>query len=390
PFWLTRLAKAVSTTLEASRAVRHIMGSRLSFLESLSCANDGKSSCVEVESSVTLGDGVAVPLTKISARSLESTSDRPLLVLGHGFTRDRGDWCSGLRSVLDASFRPPSPLIAHGVAYDARGHGGSEGWQGKDRSQFHWSRLGRDMLEVAEQLGGGASKLLLGGESMGSMAALWAATLEPEKVRGVFLYKVPTIWAARAAARGKRLAGADEMEDADLAERARGAAEADCVDASELVDKLRDIPVVIVQDGAAATRCTPSRAPRSWRRCSRERGWCSARGPTWASGGSGGAGTPSWRGGSRTAAPKWLDLMLLLPSAAGQSGQAVGSAGSAVAQVHASGGRHGARCPWPYRSRRVPCESMRFHETARMSRSIERPSAWTGLLGPVRGERCPS
>ena len=86
------------------------------------------------------------------------------------------------------------------VCYDARGHGASHGWEEtaeKDRLQFSWPHLGRDMLEVATAYG--LEPVIVGGSSMGSASALYAAIENPGLVSGLILVRPPTAWEERLA-----------------------------------------------------------------------------------------------------------------------------------------------------------------------------------------------
>jgi 3-oxoadipate enol-lactonase len=82
------------------------------------------------------------------------------------------------------------------LAYTARGHAKTSGWQEKDLNQFLWSSLSRDMNEVAAKIFDN-SKYIVSGHSMGSASALFAAMQQPQSVSGVILVRPPTAWATR-------------------------------------------------------------------------------------------------------------------------------------------------------------------------------------------------
>ncbi|MBZ2208120.1 alpha/beta fold hydrolase [Massilia soli] len=84
------------------------------------------------------------------------------------------------------------------IRYDARGHGGSSAPRGAHH--YQWSRLGADMLCVADA--SGAPCFIAGGMSMGCAAAIHAAVQSPERVKGLILALPPIIWENRAAQRG--------------------------------------------------------------------------------------------------------------------------------------------------------------------------------------------
>ncbi|CAK0892233.1 unnamed protein product, partial [Prorocentrum cordatum] len=135
-----------------------------------------------------------------------------------------------LRAIPVASAAVGTPLCTEGsrgelpaapfslVLYDARGHGGSSGWDcpGSSRpcstQQFHWRALGVDMLFVADRhrSAGAAAGALLGGYSMGASSALWAAFLCPAAVRGLVLLSVTTAWEIRDGRRGSLIDIAEE------------------------------------------------------------------------------------------------------------------------------------------------------------------------------------
>ena len=139
------------------------------------------------------------------------------------------------------------------VVYDARGHGGSSGWelQASCIQQFHWRSLAFDMLSVATRFQTVPSRrlrgALLGGYSMGASTALWAAYLCPTAVRGLVLLSVTTAWEIRAARRENLLRNAVALRATDppAAEVVRGAAYADLPSLADLAAADLQVPVLL-------------------------------------------------------------------------------------------------------------------------------------------------
>jgi pimeloyl-ACP methyl ester carboxylesterase len=88
------------------------------------------------------------------------------------------------------------------IAYTARGHGDSRGWEinAQEFQQFTWENLADDMIGIGEYFH--LNQFLVGGQSMGSATALYAAIKCPEKVKGLILIRPPTAWHVRMARRG--------------------------------------------------------------------------------------------------------------------------------------------------------------------------------------------
>lgn len=108
-------------------------------------------------------------------------------------------WAHGLMSSIDAenaagTSREPPPGIRL-VRYDARGHGRTPPAAGPQG--YLWDALARDMLAVAD--GARAARFIAGGSSMGSMTAMTAALLAPDRVQALVLLLPPALWEARAA-----------------------------------------------------------------------------------------------------------------------------------------------------------------------------------------------
>jgi 3-oxoadipate enol-lactonase len=85
--------------------------------------------------------------------------------------------------------------IAKLIRYDARGHGLSQGTHKPE--DYHWSNLAKDMIGIADKLGIGP--FIAGGQSMGSMTALYAALAAPERIKALVLATPSTAWETRKA-----------------------------------------------------------------------------------------------------------------------------------------------------------------------------------------------
>ena len=85
--------------------------------------------------------------------------------------------------------------VATVLRYDARGHG--ESGSTPETEGYHWRALAEDQLALADRLGIGS--FVSGGASMGCAAALHAAVIAPERIRGLVLVIPPTAWETRAA-----------------------------------------------------------------------------------------------------------------------------------------------------------------------------------------------
>jgi len=110
-------------------------------------------------------------------------------------------WAHGLMGSMaldDATGRfhaKKMPGIAKFIRYDARGHGLSHGTLVPE--DYHWSNLAKDMIGIADKLG--LAQFIAGGQSMGSMTALYAALAAPERVKALVLATPSTIWETRKA-----------------------------------------------------------------------------------------------------------------------------------------------------------------------------------------------
>jgi pimeloyl-ACP methyl ester carboxylesterase len=81
------------------------------------------------------------------------------------------------------------------VRYDARGHGLSQGTLVPN--DYHWSKLEEDMIAIADELR--MEQFIAGGQSMGSMTALYAALIAPQRIKALILATPSTIWETRKA-----------------------------------------------------------------------------------------------------------------------------------------------------------------------------------------------
>jgi 3-oxoadipate enol-lactonase len=123
--------------------------------------------------------------------NVRSQGSGPLFVWGHGLMASmRSEDALGL---FDWENFPEDLCL---LRYDARGHGSSE--VSNVPEGYHWAELGRDMTALAQQFSKGKD-YLIGGQSMGSATALYAALQCPERVAGLVLVNPPTAWQTRSA-----------------------------------------------------------------------------------------------------------------------------------------------------------------------------------------------
>ncbi|OGP90383.1 MAG: hypothetical protein A2031_05660 [Deltaproteobacteria bacterium RBG_19FT_COMBO_43_11] len=99
--------------------------------------------------------------------------------------------------------------IVRVVRYDARGHGFSQGTLVP--GDYHWSDLAKDMIAIADKLEIG--QFIAGGQSMGSMTALYVALTAPERVKALVLATPSTIWETRKAQSALYSASASIVEE---------------------------------------------------------------------------------------------------------------------------------------------------------------------------------
>jgi 3-oxoadipate enol-lactonase len=132
-----------------------------------------------------------------------------VLILGHGLgtnglrrrSHNRDKWIQMAWKAITEKDKTDE-LEVGVIAYTARGHGQSTGWEdsASDFFQFTWERLADDMLAIGDHFH--LDKFLVGGQSMGSATALYAAIKDPERVQGLILIRPPTAWHVRHARRG--------------------------------------------------------------------------------------------------------------------------------------------------------------------------------------------
>ncbi|WP_194852909.1 alpha/beta fold hydrolase [Nocardia sp. SYP-A9097] len=115
---------------------------------------------------LTVDDGTKV-------HYLDTGTDGPTLMLGHGFFMDAEMWRPQLEALAD-EYRV--------IAVDARGHGLTEQAPGVS---FDFWRLAWDCWQVADALG--LDRIVVGGLSQGGFTAQRMALLQPGRTRGLVL-----------------------------------------------------------------------------------------------------------------------------------------------------------------------------------------------------------
>jgi 3-oxoadipate enol-lactonase len=122
------------------------------------------------------------------ATKVTGTGDGPTLLWGHALM-------GSMRQEEAAGIMPWAGLRAETslVRWDARGHGASEATLADE--DYRWSELATDLWAIADGLG--IDEAVVGGISMGAGTALHAATLAPERTRGLVLMAPPTAWNTR-------------------------------------------------------------------------------------------------------------------------------------------------------------------------------------------------
>lgn len=120
--------------------------------------------------------------------ALRETGSGRSLVWGHGLL-------GNMAQEDEAALLDWAALVEshHLVRYDARGHGGSQATL--DPEDYRWPELALDMLALVGGIG--ADDPVLGGVSMGSATALYAAVAEPAQAAGLVLMAPPTAWKTR-------------------------------------------------------------------------------------------------------------------------------------------------------------------------------------------------
>lgn len=102
------------------------------------------------------------------------------------------------------------------IAYTARGHGTSSGWETSalaHQKQFTWKNLAHDMYSLAQHLNTGP--FVACGSSQGSATSLFTAMQYPQNVRAVIMIRPPTAWYLRKARRHNLISGARKLQAHD-------------------------------------------------------------------------------------------------------------------------------------------------------------------------------
>jgi pimeloyl-ACP methyl ester carboxylesterase len=142
----------------------------------------------------------AAPHTAIFGHGLGSKDP---LRRGH----DNDKWIDFMREAVIS-------LPTNVVAYTARGHGDTTGWEATAETnpeQFTWRYLANDMLAVADA--NGIDTFIAGGSSMGSATSLFAAIKAPTRVKALILVRPPTAWQERLDRRKFLLGAADRLKE---------------------------------------------------------------------------------------------------------------------------------------------------------------------------------
>jgi pimeloyl-ACP methyl ester carboxylesterase len=114
-----------------------------------------------------------------------AASDRPCVVLLHGFPELAFSWRRVIPMLADAGF--------HVIAPDQRGYGRTVGWNADyeaDLSPFRMLNLARDILELVFRLGRRSVAAVVG-HDFGSPVAAWCALVRPDVFRRVALLSAP-------------------------------------------------------------------------------------------------------------------------------------------------------------------------------------------------------
>jgi 3-oxoadipate enol-lactonase len=169
-------------------------------------------SCEGSPSSTTLSlsTAIAVPATYNKVKG-----SKGVVVFGHGLgSKDPAQRFHKNDRWIEVASAATKEAKFNVLRYTARGHGKSTGWESDAEErpeQFTWRFLAHDMLAAADCYH--LSKFVVGGNSMGSATALYAAIQQPTRVAGLILIRPPTAWQERDARRGQLLAAADRLRD---------------------------------------------------------------------------------------------------------------------------------------------------------------------------------
>lgn len=163
---------------------------------------------------ISLRSNVILPVS-YEHHQTSSSSNHPEipLIIGHGLgtsnpkvkSHEKDEWIKVLF---------PQALLANKsyIAYTARGHGKSTGWEETAESnpeQFTWKCLAEDMVAIADYYI--IPQFIACGSSMGAGTSLFSAIIHPDRVRGVILVRPPTAWTTRQERKKYIIASANKL-----------------------------------------------------------------------------------------------------------------------------------------------------------------------------------
>jgi pimeloyl-ACP methyl ester carboxylesterase len=114
-----------------------------------------------------------------------ASTERPCVVLLHGFPELAYSWRKVMVPLADAGF--------HVIAPDQRGYGRTTGWDGAydgDLNSFRMLNLVRDTIGLVAALGYRSVAAVVG-HDFGSLVAAWCALIRPDVFRSVVLMSAP-------------------------------------------------------------------------------------------------------------------------------------------------------------------------------------------------------
>jgi pimeloyl-ACP methyl ester carboxylesterase len=162
-----------------------------------------------------LTNNISLPYSTFSSSDSLNTI-KSTIIFGHGLgsknpkkkNHSNDEWTSTLTFPVT---KLPELSV---VAYTARGHGDSHGWEdsaSSDPDQFTWRRLADDMIAMSEYVN--VPRFIASGSSMGSATALFCASIYPERVQALIMIRPPTAWEQRAARRKNLLSSANKCKE---------------------------------------------------------------------------------------------------------------------------------------------------------------------------------
>lgn len=192
---------------------------------------------------------------------LNSKSDYTL-ILGHGLgtngPKKRDHTHDKWISMIWNNLKEESNISI--IAYTARGHGNSSGWEEQENeekliTQFTWENLANDMINISNYFS--ITSFIAGGQSMGSATALYTAIKFSNKVSALILVRPPTAWEVRDQRRDHLIDVANQYKKKhphDLSHNVfRGAAMSDLPPINSQLYSLITCPVLILcHDGDSA------------------------------------------------------------------------------------------------------------------------------------------